>query len=373
MQRSVTSNILRRAAFIGVLLLVFVTNVMAADAAAGMKTGNMSLLYGITSALALILLIGYCCIVRQKELWFILLYTAVFVVNLGYFTLSISGSLGEAMLANRISYLGSVFLPLCMLMIIMQACHMRIHKGVLILLICISIATFLLAASGGYLDLYYKEVTVEFVGDVAVLKKVYGPLHGWYLIYLLSYFALMVGTILYASIKKRIGSIKHATILASLVLGNIAVWYVEQLINWNFEFLSVTYLITELLLLLLSDMLEDYERLRQIAELPAISEIPLEVRIPDSEPEHRDSCFRLTEEQIAEILTESPAVTCLTSREKEVLESLLYDLPRREIAAKLYVTENTVKKHTSNIFSKLEVSNRKELFAKLNRAAEPCE
>mgnify|MGYP003293596900 CR=1 FL=1 len=29
--------------------------------------------------------------------------------------------------------------------------------------------------------------------------------------------------------------------------------------------------------------------------------------------------------------------------------------------------------YSGNIFSKLEVSNRKELFAKLNRAAEPCE
>ena len=81
----------------------------------GGKSCSMALIYGIVAALSLVLAFGYCVLIKRKDLWFLLLFIAVFIVNLGYFALSISGTLEEAMLANRIAYLGSVFLPLCML------------------------------------------------------------------------------------------------------------------------------------------------------------------------------------------------------------------------------------------------------------------
>ena len=44
-----------------------------------------------------------------------LLFSSVLVVNLGYLLLSVSGSLEMALHANRVAYLGSVFLPLSFL------------------------------------------------------------------------------------------------------------------------------------------------------------------------------------------------------------------------------------------------------------------
>lgn len=220
------------------------------------------------------------------------------------------------------------------------------------MLVCASIATFLLAASGDQLGLYYKEVTVAYVGKVATLKKIYGPLHAWYLFYLLSYFAIMVGSIVFSFVKKRINSYRHGAILASLVLGNIGVWYIEQLVDWNFEFLSVTYIITEQFLLLLYDMLQYYELLQKTAAEAAAKSASEQT---------------MTEQRIEQILTSCSTVDCLTTREREVLLYLLQDMPRKEIAEKLYVTENTIKKHTSNIFFKLEVSSRKELCSKLDQ------
>ena len=54
----------------------------------------------------------------------------------------------------------------------------------------------------------------------------------------------------------------------------------------------------------------------------------------------------------------------LSSREKDVLEKLFQNKRRKEIADELYITENTVKKHISSIFIKLEIENRSELFEK---------
>lgn len=340
-----------KAVFRGCCLALFVglflTVALATDGTTS-KNGNMAVFYGMTTLLALGLVIGCLRLIGKKNVWFPILYISVFVVNLGYFAISVSKTLEAALVANGISYLGSVFLPLSMLMIIMKVCKLQAKNWMMAALVSISVLTFLLAASADSLGLYYTDVSVEYVGGVAVLKKVYGPLHGWYLVYLLSYFAGMTGSILYSTVRKKIDSLQHGLILLSLSLGNIAVWYIEQKVQWNFEFLSVTYIITEVLLLLLYDMLQNYTLLQEHAALATKQRT-------------------VNESRIEQILRCSPVLEVLTTREREVLRYLLKDMPRKEIAETLYVTENTVKKHTSNIFFKLEVASRKELRQKLDQ------
>src|SRR5660397_238871 len=51
-------------------------------------------------------------------------------------------------------------------------------------------------------------------------------------------------------------------------------------------------------------------------------------------------------------------VQTLTPREIEILEMIGEGMPNKVIAAKLYITEKTIKTHTHRIFRKLEVTNR---------------
>ena len=51
----------------------------------------------------------------------------------------------------------------------------------------------------------------------------------------------------------------------------------------------------------------------------------------------------------------------LTTRETEILNLLAEGLRNKEIASRIYVSEDTVKKHLYNIYQKMEVSNRMEL------------
>ena len=310
------------------------------------KTLNVSFIYGIDTVLALLLACGYCTMVKKKEMWLVWLYFSVFVANVGYFTLSISKTLEEALLANRIAYLGCVFLPLFMLMTIMKVCKVKCTIIVKSIFIAISGLIFIVVASQGYIPLYYKEVSLAFVNGMAKLQKVYGPLHTLYYIYLFAYFVVMALVILYASYKKRIVSYKHAGLLLIVVFFNIAIWLVEQFINWDFEFLSISYLASELLLLFLYGMIQDYElamEQKRICE-PVVSKEAIDIDLV------RDNC---------------PQIGLLSKREIDVLLKLIEDKKRKEIADELCITENTVKKHISNIFAKLEISNRKELFEKI--------
>lgn len=313
---------------------------------------NLSIIYGIAAAIALLLAVGYCTMVRKKENWLLWLYFSVFIANLGYFTLSISTTLEEALLANRLAYLGCVFLPLFMLMTILKVCKLECKKLWRTILITVSAVTFFVAASQGYLPWYYKEVTFSRIDGIVKLTKVYGPLHLLYFVYLFTYFALIIGVICYAARRKRIASYKQAGLLAVVVLFNIAIWLVEQFIHWEFEFLAVSYIVSELFLLFLYGMIQDYEELLEKTK----------------EQQRRENA---TEDAVLRpvlTLAEWPELKQLSSRERDVLDKILEDKKRKEIAEELFITENTVKKHTTSIFTKLGVANRGELFEKIKKS-----
>ena len=55
----------------------------------------------------------------------------------------------------------------------------------------------------------------------------------------------------------------------------------------------------------------------------------------------------------------------LASREREILELILDNRKRREIAEEIHLSENTVKTYTRTLYSKLGVNSREELYALL--------
>lgn len=57
----------------------------------------------------------------------------------------------------------------------------------------------------------------------------------------------------------------------------------------------------------------------------------------------------------------------LSRREAEVLHKLLEGKSRKQIAEELFITESTVKKHTTSIYAKLDVSGKIELISKMVR------
>jgi len=329
----------------------------------------MVLLYGIAFAVSLLMLALYFKIDRKRDIWLMMLFTFVAISNLGYFALSLSHSLTTAMISNTVSYLGNAFLPFFILMMVIQLSCIRYPKYLPRVLIILNAVMFFLATSGGYCSLYYKDVSFEIVDGCARLIKVYGPLHGLYKVFILAYVAAILSIICYTAVKRTAVSTKHTMCLALVMLGNIALWLVENITGTKFEFLSISYLMTEGLILLLYSILQDYNNMQ-----PANSP-PHEFAYTDtdltavSNPDDASVCTNeypqaFSNEEIKSIFANWTAIQTLTQREKEVLKFIFERRKRKDIAQVLFVTESTVKKHTSNIYKKLEVANRTELFEK---------
>ena len=311
--------------------------------------------YAIMAVIAAVLLIGYCVLVHKKEPWLLLLYICVTVVNVGYFLISLSKTVEFAIFANDIAYVGNVFLSMSMLLTIVKLCGFEIKKNLVITLGSIGILMFLVIATSGILPWYYKEVELVFVDGAAKLKKVYGVLHPTYMLYLLGYFSAMVACIVQSIRKKMIASQRHASLLAAIVFGNIAVWLVEKFIPWNFEFLSVSYLFSEIILLGLYWMMQDYIRSDLIPQ--PVKEV--------SRPAPIDIATMPIEEKILKVLSFLPEGELLAPREREILELVLQNKKRKEIAEELCLSENTIKTYTRTLYGKVGVSSREELFALL--------
>ena len=325
----------------------------------GEKATSTSVIYGVAAVLSLLLLVGYCGLVKKKDLWYLLLFASVMVVNIGYFALAISQELSEALLANRLAYLGSVFLPLSMWMIIINATHIRYPKWMPGVLLGVSVVMFLIAATPGYLPIYYKNVSFEIVDGVGMLVKEYGPLHGLYLIYLLGYFGSMIVTIVYATVKDKIDSLAYAIIIALAVFVNLGVWMIEQLVYIDFEILSVSYIISECFLLGLHILMAEAEKQKNSIAQQSAEELP-EEKAPAAALE--TACEADDSEAAEHVALFLAGVAKLTPKERELYECYIAGLTTDVIMEKLAIKENTLKFHSKNLYGKLGVRSRKQLM-----------
>ena len=332
---------------------VFLLFSLSGCSAIGAKATSISIIYAVAATISLLLLIGYLYLIPKKNKWFLILFSSVFVVNIGYTLLATSNGLGAALMANRLSYLGSVFLPLSMLMIILSLTHTKYSPWISRCLIGLALIVFLIAASPGILDIYYKEVSFEVVNGVSTLIKVYGPLHPIYLFYLIGYFSSMVTVIIHASLKKTISSTSYAVIVAIAVFVNIGVWLIEQLTHINFEFLSVSYIISELFLLGAHLVMDENQRLKE----------EIEQRVANLTAQKSDKKTTSTEAVTNEAKEYfSNGLATLTPTEKLIFNAYIAGSTTKEIMAELEITENTLKFHNKNLYSKLGVSSRKQLI-----------
>ena len=161
----------------------------------------------------------------------------------------------------------------------------------------------------------------------------------------------MVFIVARAFLKKTIPSFFHSVVLLLAVLINIGVWLIEQLVSINYEMLSISYIVTELVLLGLNIIMTENENLKAVSTASTMPEDTLSTDASHSEP------------PISEVQKELLAnLKKLTKTERIIFDCYISGKNTKEIMSELMITENTLKFHNKNIYSKLNVSSRKHLL-----------
>lgn len=344
--------------FASAFLLLSLICCLSGCATVGEKNTSLTIIYGVAATLSLLLMVVYCCLIKKRNVWFIVMFSAISVVNIGYFCLAVSASLSEALLANRIAYLGQVVLPLAMLMIIFNVTNTKTAKWLPYCLLVLSAAILFIAGSPGYLDIYYKEVSFEIVDGAGTLVKVYGPLHPLYLFYLVGYFVAMIAVIARAWIKKTVDTTSHGIIIAIAVFVNIGVWFIEQLVSIDFEMLSISYIISELFLLSVHYVMNEQQHLKELLKQKAEA---AQSDISGHKTSNATSPKAELDQDTSKLFI--AGFDKLTPKESELFHAYIAGTSTKDIMATMDITENTLKYHSRNLYGKLGVSSRKQMVA----------
>lgn len=190
-------------------------------------------------------------------------YTTMFHVMTiqiaGHLFLALSTNLEEALLANKIAYLGATFIPMLFLLGELNMCNIKISKKLHITLFFISATILGFALTAGQSTIYYKSVTLTKNFGVTDFVAEYGPAHMLYNIMMVSY--LLSGlTIFFVSIYKK-KNISYKNLLGLAILGSLAVgsFLVTRTLKCDMFTMPAIYILLQYTILLIIHRIGKYD------------------------------------------------------------------------------------------------------------------
>lgn len=331
-------------------------------------TYTIPIAYGFCVLVSAILLICYLKIVKEQHIWMKLMLASVCVVNLGYLYLSLSPTLTHALMANRVAYFGNVFQPVFMLLTVANICRIKIRKSLAIALHVLAGVMLICACTMGVFPVFYKTVDYAVVNGVVKLIKTYGILHLIYAVYILVFTVVIILITAYSIVNRKLVFYRYVIMMVLISSTNVIVWIIERFYRGNYEFLSISYIFTCILMILLyaelseNGLLDSYHTVIPMEDQHRITE--KETVEPLAKNTTTVECTDI--ETLSQICRYYSDNKILTKRETEILVLVLQGYKRKEVSEKLFITENTVKTHLSKIYGKLEVSNRDELSKRVS-------
>ena len=164
----------------------------------------MTLYYDITLIASLALMLAYVGMWHKHfDVHITLVFVLVPVVNLGYCLFSRSQTLGEALLANVLTYISGCYLLPIMMFTVFSLCHIRLPRWISVGLLAVNTALFICQLYNGASGLIYRSVDFQRTEDSLVFTKVYGPVHVLYYIMIFACFLASIGAMVYSYLRKK--------------------------------------------------------------------------------------------------------------------------------------------------------------------------
>ena len=172
-------------------------------------------------------------------------YTLIPFCELGYWLLANSTTLEEAMMANKIIYVGGCFLPLFYMLFIYSICSVKIPKPIVLAAFIIATLIYSSVLSIKHSWLFYSEIKMVLEGDMPILEKQYGPLHTVCIIWIILSFTANLAVIVYSFFKNNKVSTRHAILLFLIDVLAVLLYFGRDIIGKRVELVGVAYLLMQ--------------------------------------------------------------------------------------------------------------------------------
>ncbi len=188
-----------------------------------------------------------------------LIFNFIPIACLGHFMYSVSRDAGEAITAQKISYLGGSFLQLFILLSLLNLCQIEVKRWVRSVMYAICTMSFTLALTIGHNDNFYRNVSYGIVDGDVVLSREYGWMHTVYYAVVLGFFLVGFAVICYSWVKKRQ---VPRTIIFLLVFPYITVlvsYFLGRKLGSTLDFMPLGYLLAQITYLIISARMNLYD------------------------------------------------------------------------------------------------------------------
>lgn len=201
--------------------------------------------YLITAALALIslgiLVIAYES--KKTNYYFLIILLLLAFSNAGYLAIAISTDLKEAVLANKLCYLGGCFMPTVGFFLACELCKFELPHWVKGILYGYSALVYGMVLSIGYSKIYYSEIWIEKFRDVSVLGHDYGPGHMLFNLILYGYLLVQAILLVYSFIRKKSVSRKNLYALLAMSVVTIILFVGGRVMIPQLEIMPLVYVV----------------------------------------------------------------------------------------------------------------------------------
>ena len=188
-----------------------------------------------------------------------LIFFAAFIACLGHLLLAHSTNLDQAILSNKIIYIGSIFLPILTFNASLSICKIRFPAcghAILTLFVFIILA---LSASVGYSPIYYKTIKFVQTNGVGNFIATYGIGHDIFNIMMIGFVISNISLIIYSFIKKKNVSIKSLIALSAIEAVSISSFFLLRFLDSDTLVMPAVYVFDQIALLYLCFRIKRYD------------------------------------------------------------------------------------------------------------------
>ena len=216
--------------------------------------------YILTFALSLVLSFIYLCKWRKHyDIHFTLIFLLIPLIMAGYLSLAVSRDLPEAVLANKVIYMGGCFLLSISTLYIFEVCHVQTDQRWRILFFLLNVVFYLCVLSIGYSDIFYKNVSIYSYHGVTCLNKEYGFMHTLFLGFLILESLASFSALVHAYRNKKDVSIRNIHLLFIAHITTFCCFFIQKVLDRQFQLLPVAYILDQIIFLIICNRLVLYD------------------------------------------------------------------------------------------------------------------
>ena len=182
---------------------------------------------------------------KHLDVHFTIIFILIPISNMGYVLFQRAETLGEAVMANKITYLGGCYAPLFIMLSVFSLCHIKVNRWVRTGLTVISSVFYLFILTMERTTLYYKSLEYVKENGIVTLKKEYAFVHNFFYVFVTVCFMAGVFAMIHSYYLKKDVSRKIIYLLMIPNLVAMIAFFGGRRVIHNVEFLPAAYVFAQ--------------------------------------------------------------------------------------------------------------------------------